>query len=40
VVAVLQAVISPAAKRLTAETSSSCLDLLNFMRIFHQPART
>jgi hypothetical protein len=33
-VAVLQAVISPATRKLAAETSSSWLDLLNFMRIF------
>jgi hypothetical protein len=37
-VSVPQAVTSPATRRLAAETSSSWLDLLNFMRIFRQRA--
>jgi hypothetical protein len=37
-VSVPQAVTSPATSRLAAETSSSWLDLLNFMRIFRQRA--
>jgi hypothetical protein len=36
VVSVPHAEIRPAARRLTAETSSKWLDLLNFMRIFRQ----
>ena len=39
-VAELQAVISTAARRLAAETSRSWLDLLNFMRIFRQWAKS
>jgi hypothetical protein len=38
VVSVEQAVTSPAISRLDTETSSSWLDLLNFMRIFRQGA--
>src|ERR1035437_6491152 len=37
-VRVAQAVISPATRMLAAETSSSWLDLLNFMRIFRHGA--
>lgn len=36
----LQADRNPDASRLTAETSTSWLDLFNFMRIFHQRTRT
>jgi hypothetical protein len=32
--------MSRAASRLTAETSTSWLDLFNFMRIFHRRAKT